>query len=881
MTALRIGILDLYARSDSYLGDSSLRELAGTLESAGHEARVIRLVLDERHAGRTWQTELAALLAGAALDLVVLPRAWDEQLLETLRGLVGTEAKLVRLTSGVAAALDPHFDHVLDAPGLLLLTAGGQPSTATYQRTSARDLRQQTPRVSLALATSAVVVEGAAGRATLTGPAVGCPFLLDAGKNARFERLAMDPAKLQTRGCTFCLDNIGAYAALPEAQVVDAWMTQLRAHKQRDPGLREVLLTDERPHPHLPALLRRIDEERLGPVEIMWKSRVDWLLEFADSSIEEALVLAERSDSVLHLYLVGFESFDAMHLELFNKGVTVEENRLAIDKMRELGRRHPKRFEYLRLRAHGIVLFTPWTTPESLLENARVMREVRFDELRTEAVRTRLRLYPRTPLHALAEAEGLLADAFDAGEDRAVEQGYDASTPWRFADARTRTIFHLATGLSRRDRSQTDATVLERATRFVLRWTGIEAAPVAGALAALERVLADWNLPMGRAIDAAGAAALAFDVELEGIAAGLKRACLKEDVRQEDAADLAATYVAMGFCAETVGAYGHDEASGSHAPGVGFATVAVARDAATLAEVLLLQRAHLHGRSGVPLAAMGALMGYPACCVEAFQASADRGDNVENERAPFRRQPLEPLDPVLNRLSGLRFVSHHLCRPACPASAILAATLLERFESHAPFARPWVRARMQSSVLFLDYERMAELDGRWEGERFVVTRVEPHAWRELARLDVRAIELHDNGVRVHTADWAVHEVQARTPLLVTPGAALAPSVCRALSASAPAARPTRGASTGFSLPTAFRVGVRVGEFTIRAIETVGSARELDLSHAEQSLRVRVRAHEEGVPATIRRGRFALDIDGAEALDERARAAVRVLVGALR
>ena len=39
--------------------------------------------------------------------------------------------------------------------------------------------------------------------------------------------------------------------------------------------------------------------------------------------------------------------------------------------------------------------------------HARVMREVRFHELRSEALRTRLRLYPRVPLHALAERDGL------------------------------------------------------------------------------------------------------------------------------------------------------------------------------------------------------------------------------------------------------------------------------------------------------------------------------------------------------------------------------------------------------------------------------------------------------------------------------------------
>src|SRR6185369_15040985 len=126
-----------------------------------------------------------------------------------------------------------------------------------------------------------------------------------------FASLDVDPTKVQLRGCTFCLDNDGAYAMPTEAEVLATWLPQLRELRRRRPGFREVLLVDERPHPFLPALFEALlREPGLAPLDLMFKSRVDWLLEHADGAVARAAELAERSGSVLYLYLVGFESFD-------------------------------------------------------------------------------------------------------------------------------------------------------------------------------------------------------------------------------------------------------------------------------------------------------------------------------------------------------------------------------------------------------------------------------------------------------------------------------------------------------------------------------------------------------------------------------------------
>lgn len=557
------------------MGGASIERARDRLASAGHAVSIVRAVRAERAEGGSdeerWGAEIARDVAATVqanrADFVVVWRAWSEALIERLREAAG-DARLIRLAS-IAAALDDRFDAVVDEEGLLALVSGVTPPPPRRGPLRPRDLRKLdvVRDASGAASASSAPSQDAGARPTISGPAVGCPFLLDARKNPRFAGLALDD-RVQTRGCTFCLDNLGTYAMPSEPDVLAAWLGQLRAIRAAHPETREVLLVDERPHPFLPALFAAIEgDPALHRLTLLVKSRVDWLLEFTPQ-VTRAIELAARSGSVLDLYLVGFESFDAAQLELFNKGVTVEDNLRAIELMRALGARHPDAFAFDRHRAHGIVLFTPWTTPASLLENARVMREVRFHELRTEAIRTRLRLYARTPLHALAASEGLLVEAFGEGRpDRAAEQGYDASVPWRFGDARVEAIFQAATGLATRHRDVRDADALELATRLVLACEALASAP-ASAFAPLvaavgahgpspsldvARVLADATFDglatrrsaEGRVVEAADAPALVEAAGVMGLVAQA-RGCFEGRARVVVARDAKALDAALG-----------------------------------------------------------------------------------------------------------------------------------------------------------------------------------------------------------------------------------------------------------------------------------------------------------------------------------------------
>jgi hypothetical protein len=811
---------------------------------------------------------------------------------------------------------------------------GATGQSAEFRRVTARDVRQNLP----VFTPPPADLGGTARRPTISGPASGCPFLLDARTSPAFADLEMDAERVQTKGCSFCLDNFGAYVAPKEADAVAAWLEGLRRIRKERPDAREVVLTDERPHRALQAFFEAIaSEPGLAPVELLWKSRADWLLEFADD-VERACAIAERSGSVAHLYLMGFENFDRAHLALFNKGHGPEVNEAAIAKMRELQERYPRSFEHRKYRSHGIVLFTPWTEPEALIENARWMRRLRFHELRAEAVKTRLRLYPRVPLHRLAERDGLLAERFEEGRgDRALEQGYDASVPWRFRDGRTEAVFQLANALHAADPSITDADLIEVAARFVLRWPGLASAPSLAHLPVRAAVEA-WGAPLSFLLRELGPAAAAFDPEVEAIGKTKKRAALKESVRGADAEEMAAAYRAMGLAAAVVLRHTMEKPTGAHgwggaeagraggtrvavsaggaepgraggtrvavsAGGGDHAIIAVAADEAALAEVLAAQRALGATRGSEEQAsavrALGALMGYPACCVEAFAELGNRGDNLENERLPFLRRPEQALHPLLHRTGAVRLIAHHLCSPGCAASierAEQVTALLAAADAEAP-AR--LVAAMRVPSLFLDYERFASVEGAWEGDAFRVQRVlRTDRARELeAQLAAAAfVRVTREGATLSAANGGERVIAAERPLLAVPGEPIAAPALAAITRPGSAASPKKSAtksaaspdvardtpSPGESpaLPSALRPGVRVAAYVIASIESSAGGHTVWLARDRERVGVRVRAHRDGTPYTLRKGRWAVDVEDAQSLGEPARAAIGLLVRAL-
>lgn len=863
---MHVLLLDLVAQRDGFLTDEGMLRLAAELEQAGVSARVLRAV--GVSAGDAAVT--AGLAGGAPPEVVVLARAWSEGLLEWLRTQLPSDARLVRLTrDGTPTALDGRFDAVVDAAGLLALVTGGSPEQARFRPALTADLRRRLEEQTHA---EPVTAAGDGLRATLTGPATGCPWLADARKSPLFE--GVEGEGIQFKGCTFCLDQSGAYAAPTEAQVLASWLGQARAIRARSPATRELLLVDERPHPFLPAFFEAMAAEpALHGLELLIKSRVDWLLQFGESHLAPAAAAAKKSGSVLHVYLVGFENFERFHLELFNKGQTAEDAEAAITLLRALSARFPESFEFRRLRAHGIVLFTPWTTPEALLENARWMARVDFSELRSEALKTRLRLYKRTPLFHLAERDGLLAERFETGRpDRAEEQGYDASAPWRFRDARTEAVFRAASALAAK-RMHDEADVLSCAATLLIDHPGLAEVPDDAHLPVLfSTQWRGWPLLRGLGI-------FGLDLELALVRAGRKAASLKENVPVELAPGLVRAYRAMGLHADVTSTHTCDLRAGVHRPGGEHAIVAVAATAEALAQVLSLQRALSTSRGRADVEALGRLMGYPPCCSAAFAEQLERGDNADNERQTLLRAPGAALSPLLNRFGPYPLVSHHACSPDCAPSLALAAEALEIVRARSPGAAQRVEAAQRQPVLFLDYRRIVDLEGRFDGDDFVVERIDTAGARVLsmpARAEGARLRLSKEGVRVSLVGGASHFVPAARPMLLVPGAPLAPVVRQAIERPAPAPAP-RVTATGAlpALPAVIRPTVRVERYRITRVNREGEAWVLVLSTEGDEFSVRLSARvpgDEGPTA----GPFRFDFGPVEALSGARRQALTLL-----
>jgi len=108
--------------------------------------------------------------------------------------------------------------------------------------------------------------------------------------------------------------------------------------------------------------------------------------------------------------------------------------------------------------------------------------------------------------------------------------------------------------------------------------------------------------------------------------------------------------------------------------------------------------------------ALGALMGYPPCCVAHFAARAGRDDNTANRYATFAATPRAAPRPWPWELQdfALRVVPFHPCSYVCSAALLWARRVLDELERSRPGARAHVRRALERDVLyFADSWRVA------------------------------------------------------------------------------------------------------------------------------------------------------------------------------
>lgn len=472
---------------EGYFPDTLLELCTTEARRAGHHATLVR-VYYQRDGAKKIGEALARFLDQAGAELVVVERVFDPDPLRR-------SGRRVLLISTGDADVDQGVDWVLG------LAAGITPAGRTRRSPGAGDLVRGFRRVLDALAQDGDLarVPGLTRvKGGHTGPALplaplpepfepaldaevislgappaitrravfgnsGCPFALDPADNPHYARLDLAPSSgLSRLGCAFCHVG-GDYQKRADAEVVADVARQARFFVEHTP-VRELTLIDQYPVSYLEALVEALAD--LPPLRLLFASRVDAFVR-ARPAIEAAVVAAKRRGHALELYLSGFEALSDRELHRYNKGVSVKEVLGAVHAMRELAAAHPGAFDYARARGHSLVLFNPWTTPEDLLESVAELRAHGLRDLFDELGRNRLRLYADLPIARAAERDGLVLEAWEAGDEGAGrEKGYARERPWRFADARSRTAWELARRLRERLGLETELAQLEAAATF-------------------------------------------------------------------------------------------------------------------------------------------------------------------------------------------------------------------------------------------------------------------------------------------------------------------------------------------------------------------------------------------------------------------------------
>jgi hypothetical protein len=261
----------------------------------------------------------------------------------------------------------------------------------------------------------------------------------------------VDLAGCRTTGCAFCTTGgTGPTRSGPVAgrviEQIDAFLeTYPFAGAEWRPRLRLPGHQAFREAADLAAALRG---RTLRGLDLLLDARTDHILA-REVDLARAAQLLEGTGHRVHVCLVGVESFARAELERMNKGVEPWQNLAAIRVLRTLERRHPRSFGF---REHGglsTILYTPWTTLYDLGLNLAVARHFRLSPYLGKLLHSRLRLYDRLPMTALARRDGLLRDTYDdPALDTARRNFYPDEIPWRFLDPRVEVVNRVTTRMN-------------------------------------------------------------------------------------------------------------------------------------------------------------------------------------------------------------------------------------------------------------------------------------------------------------------------------------------------------------------------------------------------------------------------------------------------
>jgi|GEM_PF-4950616 len=463
--------LTLFAKQEtSYFLDVHLAYLAGVLRALGVTCDLAEAYLrrgDEAYNADLLERVRAFVAAGRYRSVVVV-RAWDPALLEAV----------------AAAPNHPRVEPFERFEQSVVLSTFASTRAAPLQADSPLELLLQAePVLDIAVINADFRPERA--WLTLFGDD-SCVWRRDVREAAFLAGCPLpDDGSVSLRGCSFC--RIRKDATRHRADRI--WPTverQVRRLTALCPDARDYVLIDQAPFAYVERLVGLLGE--LGPsgATLHLQARVDVFLKNL-KRFEASLARARAVGVKVSPYLVGIESFSDAELLRLHKGVTAADNERFLGELDRLAAAWPDALE-TRGWSFGFLLFTPWTTPDDLAVNLEAFRRVGMTRFRGDEILTKLRLTPDLPLYHKAAADGLLLPAWPHPFlSNAARWGYEAETPWRFADLRVQRVAELVFSEYEPRKPLDQYAFLELVLDFVL---GLNADALADDGAHAERVAA-------------------------------------------------------------------------------------------------------------------------------------------------------------------------------------------------------------------------------------------------------------------------------------------------------------------------------------------------------------------------------------------------------
>jgi hypothetical protein len=170
-------------------------------------------------------------------------------------------------------------------------------------------------------------------------------------------------------GCSFCIFQYQEHTHATPEQATELLLRQV-LHLHSAHNVTSFQIQSENPLPFLNSFLLMLIDRGIPFHKISIRTRPDLLLRHQDKLIQ-ALELARENNFCLSVEQIGFESFCRDDLQKFNKNTTVELNLEVLNLLRTVKDKYGP--HVVNNTGHGIILFHPWTTLESITETVKIM----------------------------------------------------------------------------------------------------------------------------------------------------------------------------------------------------------------------------------------------------------------------------------------------------------------------------------------------------------------------------------------------------------------------------------------------------------------------------------------------------------------------------